>query len=251
MAIVQAYNPDPNNPAYRFRHYFHNVVPDPRQRTRPEGVDELTWRGLLDEVGGEHNAEGLWPVPGDGFKTLQGRACQTMLAPSARRTPLSSLSSLPCLSLSSLRSLLSPLSFLSSLISRLLFPLSSLISPLSSLLSLLFSPLSSLSSLLCLLSLISHLSSLPSPLSPLSPPLLSPVSSLSSVLSLSVCDAIDSKTEHYNAEDDVVGIIHSAPLQERARVQDAEIKSEQEYLDAVQARVREVGAYTRPHLSST
>ena len=28
----------------------------------------------LDEVGGEHNAERLWPVPGDGFKTLQERA---------------------------------------------------------------------------------------------------------------------------------------------------------------------------------
>jgi nuclear pore complex protein Nup54 len=37
-------------------------------------VDELTWRGLLDEVGGEHNALGLWPVPGDGFKTLAERA---------------------------------------------------------------------------------------------------------------------------------------------------------------------------------
>ena len=43
-------------------------------KARPAGVDELTWRGLLDEVGGEHNALGLWPVPGDGFKTLAERA---------------------------------------------------------------------------------------------------------------------------------------------------------------------------------
>jgi hypothetical protein len=74
MAIGQAYTEDPNNPAYRFRHYFHNVVPHPQQRVRPPGVDELAWRGLLDEVGGEHNAHGLWPVPGDGFKTLAERA---------------------------------------------------------------------------------------------------------------------------------------------------------------------------------
>ena len=41
-----------------------------RRGRRPEsahlrlaGVDELTWRGLLDEVGGEHNALGLWARP--------------------------------------------------------------------------------------------------------------------------------------------------------------------------------------------
>jgi hypothetical protein len=73
LRIGQAYTEDPNNPAYRFRHYFHNVV-QPQHRVRPPGVDELTWRSLLDEVGGEHNAEGLWPVPGDGFKTLAERA---------------------------------------------------------------------------------------------------------------------------------------------------------------------------------
>ena len=74
LAIAKAYDSNPNNPEYRFRHYFHNVVPDAARRARPPAVDELKWRGLLDEVGGEHNAEALWPVPGDGFKTLAERA---------------------------------------------------------------------------------------------------------------------------------------------------------------------------------
>ena len=74
LAIAKAYDATPTNPEYRFRHYFHNVIPDAARRARPPAVDELTWRGLLDEVGGEHNAEGLWPVPGDGFKTLAERA---------------------------------------------------------------------------------------------------------------------------------------------------------------------------------
>ena len=74
LAIAKAYDSNPNNPEYRFRHYFHNVVPDAARRARPPAVDELKWRGLLDEVGGEHNAEMLWPVPGDGFKTLAERA---------------------------------------------------------------------------------------------------------------------------------------------------------------------------------
>ena len=73
-AVARAYHADPANPEYRFRHFFHNVVPHPAHRVRPPGVDELTWRGLLDEVGGEHNAAGLWPVPGDGFATLAERA---------------------------------------------------------------------------------------------------------------------------------------------------------------------------------
>ena len=73
MAIATAYNADPHNPDYRFRHFFHNVV-EPHRRVRPPGVDELKWRKLLEEVGGEHNGNGLWPVPGDGFKTLFERA---------------------------------------------------------------------------------------------------------------------------------------------------------------------------------
>ena len=75
LAIAKAYDSNPNNPEYRF------VVLPQRQRDGGSGdvftspaVDELKWRGLLDEVGGEHNAETLWPVPGDGFKTLAERA---------------------------------------------------------------------------------------------------------------------------------------------------------------------------------
>jgi hypothetical protein len=77
-AIARAYDESPANPEYRFRHFFANVVgvgPEfAHLKVRPQGVDELTWRGLLDEVGGEHNSNGLWPVPGDGFKTLAERA---------------------------------------------------------------------------------------------------------------------------------------------------------------------------------
>jgi nuclear pore complex protein Nup54 len=77
-AIARAYDESPGNAEYRFRHFFANVVgvgPESAHlKARPAGVDELTWRGLLDEVGGEHNALGLWPVPGDGFKTLAERA---------------------------------------------------------------------------------------------------------------------------------------------------------------------------------
>jgi len=73
MAIAKAYNADANNPEYRFRHFFHNVT-EPHHRVRPPGVDELKWRNLLEDVGGEHNAAGLWPVPGDGFKCLAERA---------------------------------------------------------------------------------------------------------------------------------------------------------------------------------
>ena len=73
MAIAKAYNADPNNPDFRFRHFFHNVT-EPHHRVRPPGVDELKWRNLLEDVGGEHNAAGLWPVPGDGFKCLAERA---------------------------------------------------------------------------------------------------------------------------------------------------------------------------------
>ena len=77
-AIARAYDDQPNNPEFRFRHYFQNVIGTDQmaasRKIRPPGVDELTWRGLLDEVGGEHNADGLWPVPGDGFKTLAERA---------------------------------------------------------------------------------------------------------------------------------------------------------------------------------
>ena len=77
-AVARAYDERPDNPEYRFRHFFANVVgvgPESAHlKTRPAGVDELTWRGLLDEVGGEHNADGLWPVAGDGFKTLAERA---------------------------------------------------------------------------------------------------------------------------------------------------------------------------------
>ena len=76
--MARAYDERPDNPEYRFRHFFANVVgvgPESAHlKTRPAGVDELTWRGLLDEVGGEHNADGLWPVAGDGFKTLAERA---------------------------------------------------------------------------------------------------------------------------------------------------------------------------------
>lgn len=73
MAIAKAYNADPNNPDFQFRHFFHNVT-EPHHRVRPPGVDELKWRKLLEDVGGEHNASGLWPVPGDGFKCLAERA---------------------------------------------------------------------------------------------------------------------------------------------------------------------------------
>ena len=78
LGIARAYDPHPHNPEFRFRHYFQNVIGTDayaaQRKTKPPGVDELTWRGLLDEVGGEHNADGLWPVPGDGFKTLSERA---------------------------------------------------------------------------------------------------------------------------------------------------------------------------------
>ena len=37
-------------------------------------MDEPHWRKLLNDVGGEHNPDGLWPVPHDGFKALAERA---------------------------------------------------------------------------------------------------------------------------------------------------------------------------------
>jgi len=139
----------------------------------------------------------LWPVPGDGFKTLQGGVLSSLLSPLASLLYL--LAALLSLSLS----LLSPHSYLSQL---------------------------------CLLSLLSLLS------------LPSLFSLLSYILSLRVMP-LTQETEDYNVEDDVVSIFHSALLQERARVQDAEIKSEQEYLDAVQARVREVQRFRGAQLA--
>ena len=64
---------DPNSAQYRFRHIFYNKVENPAQRVRPPGVDETQWREALEEVGGEQNAENLWPVLGSGFGALAER----------------------------------------------------------------------------------------------------------------------------------------------------------------------------------
>ena len=51
----------------RFRHLFHNLVPDPAQRQRPANVDELKWR----EVGAARGAEYRIPVHVLFFSTLE------------------------------------------------------------------------------------------------------------------------------------------------------------------------------------
>ena len=73
-AVARAYAAHPENPEYRFRAFFNNILEDPNRRVRPPGVDEPHWRKLLNDVGGEHNPDGLWPVPHDGFKALAERA---------------------------------------------------------------------------------------------------------------------------------------------------------------------------------
>ena len=72
MAIAKAYNADQQS-GFSIPALFsqRDGAPPPRQAP---GVDELKWRNLLEDVGGEHNAAGLWPVPGDGFKCLAERA---------------------------------------------------------------------------------------------------------------------------------------------------------------------------------
>lgn len=74
--IYAAFNPDPNNQKYAFRHLFRNVNPDPSQRVKPQGVNELKWRETLEEMGGEDNSDLLWPVQFSGFNELLQRLRQ-------------------------------------------------------------------------------------------------------------------------------------------------------------------------------
>ena len=57
----------------RFSHLFLNVVENPALRQRPPSVDALQWRQALFRAGGEHNRQGLWPVPANGFGDLLAR----------------------------------------------------------------------------------------------------------------------------------------------------------------------------------
>ena len=51
-AVARAYAAHPENPEYRFRAFFNNILEDPNRRVRPPGVDEPHWRKLLNDVGG-------------------------------------------------------------------------------------------------------------------------------------------------------------------------------------------------------
>lgn len=57
----------------RPRSLFLNVVGEPQQRTRPEGIPDAEWRQALTRVGGELNADHLWPVLAVGFRDLSAR----------------------------------------------------------------------------------------------------------------------------------------------------------------------------------
>ena len=69
-AIEAALNDAAENSRFRFRALLHDMVLDPAARVKPAGVDELRWREALEEVGGERNAEGMWPVQAQGFEDL-------------------------------------------------------------------------------------------------------------------------------------------------------------------------------------
>jgi hypothetical protein len=72
-ALEAALDPTPENSRYRFRALLHEMRPDPATRVKPKGVDELRWREALEEVGGERNAEHMWPVQAQGFTELSAR----------------------------------------------------------------------------------------------------------------------------------------------------------------------------------
>ncbi|GBG85038.1 hypothetical protein CBR_g39502 [Chara braunii] len=74
QGVVDAYNDNPLNPRYRFRHLFLSVT-DPIYRQKPGALTDTMWAEAMNKLEGMNPADRdrLWPELAQGFKDLSRR----------------------------------------------------------------------------------------------------------------------------------------------------------------------------------